>query len=141
MELTKKLSILIIDDDKEIRESFQRILERQEYKVSIAADGDEGLTLCKEIDIDVALTDIAMPNMDGLEFLRLVHHYSPKTEVIMMTGQSTVERCVKAIEYGAAAYLIKPASIIDILNCISEAAKKLKAKDAMLEKAIHHSKK
>jgi DNA-binding NtrC family response regulator len=140
MELTKKTNVLIVDDEKEIRESLQRMLERQEYRVFTAADGEEALKVSQERNIDVALVDIVMPKMDGLEFLRQVHHSNPKIEVIMITGQSTVERCVKAIEYGASSYLLKPAWFNDILDAISKAEKTIKSKEGMLAKAIDYSK-
>ena len=140
MERAKKTNVLIIDDEKSIRESLQRMLERQEYRVFTAGDGEEGLRITHERNIDIALVDIVMPKMDGLEFLKQVHHSNPKIEVIMVTGQSTVERCVKAIEYGASGYLLKPVWFNDILDSITKAEKAIKEKESMLRKAMHHAK-
>lgn len=140
MDLIKKTNVLIVDDEKDVRESLQRMLERQEYRVFIAGDGEEALKIGQERNIDIALVDIVMPKMDGIEFLRQVRHFNPKMEVIMMTGQSTVERCVKAIEYGASSYLLKPVWFNDILDAISKAEKTIKNKESMLAKAIDCSK-
>ena len=140
MELTKKINVLIIDDEKEIRETLQRMLERRKYRVFTAGDGEEGLKISRERNIDIALVDIVMPNMDGLDFLKQVHHFNPKTEVIMITGESTVERCVKAIEFGASSYLLKPVSVNEILRSITKAMKTIEGKEIMLEKAIDHCK-
>jgi len=139
MDWLHTVNVLIIDDEPEIREMLQRMLERRSCQVFTAADGVEGLKICREIGIHVVLADIMMPNMDGLEFLKQVHSVNPKSAVVMVTGHSTVGRCIKAIEYGACGYLLKPVSIDDIVKAIGLALEANAHKAEMLEKALHQA--
>lgn len=124
----KKLKLLVIDDEVDIRESLARILERHGYSVLTAQDGEEGLKMISEHDIDIVLCDISMPKMDGIEFLKNVRKFSLKTEVIIITGQSTVDRCVEAIEQNTCGYLLKPLKTEDILDNIRRAEKRVEEK-------------
>jgi DNA-binding NtrC family response regulator len=132
----KKIKILVIDDEVDIRESMSRILERNGYSVLTAQDGEEGLKTVGEHDIDIVLCDIAMPKMDGIEFLKKIRKFTLKTEVIIITGQSTVDRCVEAIEQNTCGYLIKPLKVEDILDNIRRAEKRVEEKKKMLESAF-----
>lgn len=137
----KRSKLLVIDDEIDIRESLARILERHGFNVLTAQDGEEGLKMISEHDIDIVLCDIGMPKMDGIEFLRNIRKLTLKTEVIIITGQSTVDRCVEAIEQNTCGYLLKPLKTEDILDNIRRAEKRVEEKKKMLESAFSNKQK
>jgi DNA-binding response OmpR family regulator len=100
--------ILVVDDERNIRNNLRMILEADGYKVDIASDGDEGLSRVKEGLYDIAFVDIQMPKMDGLELLRLLRGLRPKLPVVMLTAYGTVSRAVEAMKLGAVDFLEKP---------------------------------
>ncbi|MBU0503717.1 MAG: response regulator [Candidatus Omnitrophota bacterium] len=132
----RRLKLLIVDDEVDIRESLSRILERYGYSVLTAQDGEEGLNIINEHDIDIVLCDIGMPKMDGIEFLKNIRKFTLKAEVIIITGQSTIDRCVDAIEQNTSGYLLKPLKTEDILDNIRRAEKRVEEKKKMLELAF-----
>lgn len=131
-----RLKILIIDDEIDIRERLKRILERRGYSVLTAEDGLDGLRKVKEEGIDIVYCDIVMPKMDGLEFLKNIREFDLKAEVIMVTGHSTMDRCVESIEQNACGYLTKPLRVVDILNNLSRAERRITEKKEMLKSAF-----
>jgi DNA-binding NtrC family response regulator len=100
--------ILVVDDERNIRNNLSMVLEAAGYKVDTAANGDEALVRVKEGRYDIAFVDIQMPKMDGLELLRLVRGLKPKMPVVMLTAYGTVKRVVEAMKLGAADFLEKP---------------------------------
>ncbi|MFH0791491.1 MAG: response regulator [Candidatus Omnitrophota bacterium] len=132
----KKIKLLVIDDEVDIRESLARIIERYGYSVLTAQNGEEGLKVINEQDIDIVLCDIAMPKMDGIEFLKNVRKITLKTEVIIITGESTVDRCAEAIKQNTFGYLLKPLKTEDLLDNIRRAEKRLEEKKKMMGQAF-----
>jgi len=140
MSADKKYTVLVIDDEADARDVMKSYLEKRGYVVLTAADGEEGLKQMDGTSVEIVLCDIVMPNMDGVEFLKRVRQYNLKTEVIMITGQSTVERCVDAVEHGACQYLTKPAKLEDILTSIERAKRNIEEKQEMLRRAFKDKK-
>jgi len=133
---TEKAKILIIDDEEDARVYLKRILERKGYTVFAASDGEEGLEKIKELRIEIVFSDIMMPRLSGIDFLKEVHHYSLSTQVIMITGQSDLNLCIEAVEYGACGYLTKPVEIQELLKMILVAERNIFEKKEMVKKAI-----
>lgn len=100
--------ILIIDDEDIVRTSCSRTLIPEGYDVSLAKNGVEGLKMAGEDRFDLVLTDLKMPDMDGIEVLRILKGKWPETQVIIVTGYQTVDSAVKAIKLGAYDYIEKP---------------------------------
>ncbi len=95
--------ILVIDDEKSIRNTLREILEYEKYEVDDVSDGVEGLRMMKEKKYDVILCDIKMPKMDGIEVLE--HSYEiTDSPMIMISGHGTIETAVEAIKKGAYDY-------------------------------------
>lgn len=113
--------ILVIDDEDIVRISCKRCLIPEGYVVDVAANGVEGMNLVEEHRYDLILTDLKMPDMDGMEFLAKIKEAQPQTKVIMITGYSTVEHAVKAIKLGAYNYLEKPFTPDTLLCSVREA--------------------
>ena len=101
-------SVLIIDDEAEIRESLQTLLEIEGYDVEAAADGEEGLLRLGERPFDLVLLDLALPGRSGLELLPEIRGLDPQLSVIMITAYGTVEDAVRAMQAGATNFLQKP---------------------------------
>jgi two-component system nitrogen regulation response regulator NtrX len=109
MKSHQRAKILVIDDEGNIRKSLKMILEYEGYQFLEAADGDTALSLIEEnIDIDLVLLDIKMPGRDGLEILSEIKKRPSAPEVIMISGQGTIQAAVEATKLGAFEFLEKP---------------------------------
>jgi two-component system, NtrC family, response regulator PilR len=116
--------ILIAEDETNLRMVLQKELERLGYRVQVAPDGEAALRKLEESNVDVLLCDINMPRIDGMEVLRRVHERPNPPEVIMLTGQATVETAVEAMKLGAYDYLTKPYRITELDVRVKQAAEK-----------------
>lgn len=113
--------ILVLDDEEIVRVSCKKCLTPEGYDVDVAANGVEGLAMTENSRYDVILTDLKMPDMDGMEFLVKVKERHPDTKVIMITGYSTVEHAVKAMRMGAFNYIEKPFTPDALIDAVKEA--------------------
>ncbi len=114
-------TILIIDDEKNIREGLSAALELDGYSVKLAANGAEGLALIEKGDIDLVITDLRMPGVSGEEVLAKVRGESPGIPVIVLTGHGSIDTAVDAMRNGAYDFLTKPLSL-DRLSLIVKRA-------------------
>ncbi|UXI60189.1 response regulator, partial [Treponema pallidum] len=103
-----KFSILVLDDEKNIREGLQMALEDEGYEVFTAEDGNTGVEIALKGDIDLIITDLKMPRMSGELVLQHVHAVLPDIPIIILTGHGTVENAVEAMHKGAYDFLTKP---------------------------------
>lgn len=102
------IRILIIDDEKVIREGVERALSKRGYEIAKAEDGNRGLELLKEQDFDIVLTDLMMPGLDGFAVLDWIRQNQPHVQVIVITGFATVTKAVTAMKQGAFDFVGKP---------------------------------
>jgi len=100
--------ILVVDDDPSLRRLMQVTLMEQDYEVFIAGTGEEGLRILTEQSIDVALTDLHLPDFDGIELVQESRKQSPGTEIIVITGYGSVAKAAAATKAGAFYFLEKP---------------------------------
>lgn len=114
----EKGRILIIDDDEIVRKSCERILSPEGFLIISAKDGKEGLKLLSKKTFDLVLTDLRMPDMDGIEVLKKVKEIGPDIEVIVITGYGTIKSAIEAIRHGAYDYIEKPFSPEELLNVV-----------------------
>lgn len=103
-----KKTVLVIDDEDIVRTSCVRALSPEGFEVSVARNGAEGLKLLEQKQHDLVLTDLKMPDIDGIEVLRIIKEQWPAVEVIIITGYQTVDTAVKSIKLGAFDYIEKP---------------------------------
>ena len=101
-------NILIVDDEKNYLLVLSAVLEEEGYEVLTALSGLEALETQKSSDVDLVLTDMKMPGMDGIELLERIKAYDPDLPVIMMTAHGTVDKAVEAMQKGAYSYILKP---------------------------------
>jgi len=118
---TKGIDLLVVDDDPDFRGTVARRFLRRGYRVHEASDGAEALEMADRRDIDVAILDMVMPGMNGLELLKRLKAVTPECEAIMLTGQGTVESAVEAMKLGAYDYLSKPFPLAEIELLIQKA--------------------
>ena len=120
-EATLTTSVLVVDDEKNIRITLADILVGEGYEVRTADCGEKAVKLCHKRSFDVVLLDIRMPGMDGFEAFRLIRRERPEACVIMMSAYSTQEFRRVALDEGAAAFLRKPLDLERVLELIQEA--------------------
>ena len=113
--------ILVIDDDKAMRDACFQILSRQGYRVELAASAKQGLSLLERLSFDTILLDLVMPDLDGLEALKKIRALDPDVEVIIITGYGTIQSAVESIKAGAFHFLSKPFVPDDLRNLVSRA--------------------
>ncbi len=101
-------SILLVDDEEGIRKVLGIALTDLGYKVHPAANGVDALRIFKDVQPPIVLTDIKMPEMDGIELLRRLKELSPDTEVIMITGHGDIDLAIKSVKYEATDFVTKP---------------------------------
>lgn len=114
-------TILIIDDDDQLRKSFEKLLGEEGYKIKSAASGEEGIDLVKESPPDLVVLDMRLPGINGLETFKIIHGIEPKIPAIMMTAFGTTETAIEATKMGAFDYMLKPFDIPDMLSVIKQA--------------------
>jgi len=117
-------TLLIVDDDDSNLESLQGVFAKEGYRILTANGGKAALETARKDRVDVVLTDLMMPDMDGLDLLRSVKTVSPDTEVILMTAYGTVERAVEAMKEGAYDFVTKPFKKIQIIKGVRRAMEK-----------------
>ncbi len=116
--------ILVIDDDKAMRDACYQILSRQGYQVEVAASARLGLSLLERISFDVILLDLVMPDLDGLEALKKIKSLDTECEVIIITGYGTIQSAVECIKAGAFHFLSKPFAPDDLRTLVGRALDK-----------------
>src|SRR2546422_9514273 len=114
-------TLLIADDDPGLRQSLERTLTREGYRVILASDGNAALERLQAGGVDLVLTDLKMPGLSGIELLRAVKAIASEVDVILLTAFGTVEEAVKAMKEGASDFLTKPFQRAQLLRVIRQA--------------------
>ncbi|MBI5485589.1 MAG: response regulator [Deltaproteobacteria bacterium] len=112
--------ILVVDDEENARVALSKILSHEGYDVSSAANGLEALNFLRSRDVELIITDINMPEMNGLAFLRELNRSYPKSNVIMITAYGEVESYLEAMNLGAFEYINKPLKYEDLKKVINK---------------------
>src|SRR5262245_52587381 len=101
-------AILLVDDDREILRALDRVLGSAGHRVQKCEEANAAVTLLRNEKFDAVISDISMPNMDGIQLLRSVRDFDRDLPVILVTGQPSIQTAVEAVDYGAFKYLMKP---------------------------------
>jgi DNA-binding NtrC family response regulator len=104
----EKRVILVAEDDPTVGESIRLLLKKRGYSILLASNGKEGLHLFRQKPVDLVITDLVMPRMDGIELLEAVKNLKPEAEVIVISAQGTIEKAVQAMKLGAFEFIEKP---------------------------------
>ncbi len=116
--------ILVIDDERSIRNTLKDILEYEKYEVELAEDGNKGIDKVKNAEFDIILCDIKMPGLDGIETLEKLTVLAPDTPVVMISGHGNIDTAVESIKKGAYDFIEKPLDLNRLLITIRNAMDK-----------------
>lgn len=108
----------MVDDEPAARLSLAELLSLEGYEVTAAASGEEAVDLLSEGPFDLAIIDLKMPGMDGLEVVQVLQERSPDTVIIMLTAHGTLDTAVQILRQGAHDYLLKPANVNEIMASV-----------------------
>jgi two-component system, NtrC family, response regulator PilR len=139
-------NILVVDDDQGMREFMEIMLTKEGYNVTCAEDATKALHVCRKKDFDLVITDLRMPKIDGIEFLKTIKDQKPETIVILVTAYASGETAVNAMKEGAYDYVEKGGSIEELKNIVHAALlkkglvneKQTKKKEAIEEETLFH---
>ena len=130
-----KIKVMLVDDEKEFVDVLAERLEARDFELVKAYSGEQALARLKERDIDVAVVDVLMPGKDGVQTLREIKQFNALIEVIMLTGNATVETAVEGMKQGAFDYLMKPAETRDLVDKIAKAYKRKAEQEERIRRA------
>jgi two-component system cell cycle response regulator len=133
--MNEEKKILVVDDDPKLRKTIADILGGKGYATAVAATGAEAIAAMASDDISLALIDLMLPDMPGLEVMARIQAMSPLTEAIILTGNASMDTAIKAISQGALSYLLKPYNMDDLLLNIKHGVERQQAKQEILRLA------
>src|SRR5215831_6661550 len=121
MMLPEKKQILVVDDEANLRRVLTAQLARDGYEVHAAPDGETGLSILREHHIDLVITDLRMPRLDGMELLRQALRLDPELPIVILTAHGTVDNAVEALKTGAFDYITKPFDQAEVRTVVRKA--------------------
>ena len=131
----ERRKVLIVDDEPDFLETIVKRLRKRQMEVAGVGSGKEAIELLQEQSFDVAILDVRMPGMDGIETLREIRKRSPLTEVILLTGHGSVESGIQGMQLGAFDYVIKPAEFDELFEKVNQAAERKMLHEERVRKA------
>ena len=131
-----KGSILIVEDDANIRESLSKILQQEGYDTDVAENGGEAIQKSRNKFYDLALLDIKLPDMEGTQLLAKLNETMPKMVKIMVTGYPSIENAMEALNQGADAYVTKPVKPAKLLALIKEKLEEQRQNENVTENKV-----
>jgi DNA-binding NtrC family response regulator len=118
---TSEIDLLLVDDDAELRSDIASYFAGRGYRVQACGDGEEALAQADRRAFDVAILDVAMPGLSGIEVLQRLKARGAECEVVMLTGEGTIEAAVEAMKLGAREFLSKPIGLRDLDRLVRKA--------------------
>lgn len=116
-----KEKILVIDDDVHIRDFLQDALEQQNFEVVTTDNGESGISLFKKQPFDLVFVDMKLPQLNGIEVLKMLKKHTSKIPVVIITGHGSIENAVESMKQGAYNYLTKPLTLETLTKVIEKA--------------------
>ncbi len=123
----KRVSALVVDEDEEIRGTLMERLQEAGYFTDVAANGKDAIDKVKEFFYNIALVEVELPDMTGLDFLKIIKNIHPDTSVIFITGKPSLENSVSALNAGANAYMMKPLKMEEMMEHVTDALDRQRA--------------
>lgn len=131
-----EISVLVVDDDKVVLSNLEKVLRLKGYRVDTARTGSEAIKKSEAGFYNIALLDIKLPDMEGVELLEKLVETLPRTVKIMVTGYPGLENAVNSLNMGADAYLIKPVSPQNLLKIVKEKLAEQEGSGKMTEEKL-----
>jgi two-component system NtrC family response regulator len=131
----KQIKLLIVDDEEKFLSATAKRLGRRDFDVTTATEGNQAIRAAKKGKFDMAILDLRMPGMDGMELLQILKKKHKFLEVIILTGYASIDSAVEATKLGAFSYLEKPYNFEKLLEVLKEAY------ETRLRKKFEHDKK
>jgi DNA-binding NtrC family response regulator len=133
-----KGSILVVDDESEIREGLELLLKSEGYQVSSAESGQVGLSRLEERPFDLLLLDVSLPDRNGIDMLKEIHRQDPHLPIVLITAYGSIEMARAAFKSGAMDYITKPWSNDELLVQVAQAveARRLRDENIHLKRAL-----
>jgi PAS domain S-box-containing protein len=122
--MQSKPHVLIVDDEEIVRLNFEKILSKNGFQTSVAADGNEAIKLIQKTEFDLVLTDLVMEEIDGIRVLEEAKRFSPETVVIIVTGYGSLNSAIQSMQKGAFDYLIKPCEKNEMIMRVAKGIEK-----------------
>ncbi|WP_027720150.1 response regulator [Maridesulfovibrio zosterae] len=122
----EQMKIMLVDDEESLLSTTKELFEKMGFYVFTSTSGKNALEQLRTEKIDVIILDIKMPGTDGMDILQRIKKDYPLTEVIILTGHGTMKSAIEGLKRGAMDFLVKPASMKDILSKVEEAIEKIK---------------
>jgi DNA-binding NtrC family response regulator len=123
-ERSSRIKLLLVDDEEAYVRILAKRLTRRNFEVTTAFSGVQGIQAARKEDFDVAVLDLKMEDVDGIEVLKVFKRMAPAMEVIMLTGHGSEQAAREGIQFGAFDYLTKPCELEDLIVKINEASGK-----------------
>lgn len=130
-----KIRILLVDDEQDFVESLAERLLLRDFDVVTTLNGIDAIKIVKDREFDVIFLDVKMPGMDGIEVLKQIKKLKPLPQVIMLTGNATVETAIEGMKVGAYDYIMKPVVTEDLIKLINKAYKIVEEQKEKIRKA------
>lgn len=134
--MRNNIRILVVDDDESIRTVLKVNLEDKGYIVDTAENGSEAFKKIGEKFFNIALIDIRLPDIDGIEFLEKIEKRFPRTIKLIVTGFPTLKNAIDAVNKGADGYILKPVNMEDLLEIIKEHLERQKRDEEFSEEQV-----
>ena len=122
--MPNKPNILLVDDDERLRSAAGKVLAAEGYRVASASSGREAMDMVKDENIALLISDLRLPDLEGIELLKQVRELRPEVEVVMITGYGSVEKAVEAMRLGAYDFIQKPLDSTALLKTVAKALEK-----------------
>jgi two-component system, OmpR family, response regulator CpxR len=130
-----KIKVLLVDDEKDFVDALAERLEMRDFEIIKAFDADEAIARITDADVDVVVLDVLMPGKDGITALHDIKKAKPLVEVIMLTGNATVQSAIEGLKSGAYDYLMKPTETKDLIAKIVLAYKRKAEQEERIRQA------
>jgi two-component system, OmpR family, response regulator CpxR len=127
--------VLLVDDEEQFVEVLAQRLETRGFHVDSRFNGDDAIEFVSAHEVDVVILDVLMPGRDGVETLREMKRVKPILEVIMLTGNATVETAIEGMKLGAYDYLMKPTDTSELVDKINKAVQRKKEQEERIRQA------
>ncbi len=130
-----KVRVLLVDDEEQFVDVLSQRLMTRDFEVFTALSGDEAMSILEKADMDVVVLDVMMPGRDGISTLTEIRRIRPLTEVIMLTGNTTVDTAINGMKLGAYDYLLKPTDTGVLVEKLNSAYSRKKEQEERIRNA------